>query len=438
MTEQELLDIARDYCFRARVQKRQFIGPVLASGKGSIVVDVNGKEYIDFVAGQMCAALGHNHPRIVESIHRSCETMIHSNMTHFNVEEIKLAKRLGEVLPSPLKKSLFLLTGSDANEAAIVIAKKYTNGFEVASPHVSFHGMSDAARSITFGVWHAGYGPLLPGSYAIMAPYCYRCPVDHTFPECHYACLKAGFEILDAESVGALAAVITEPLFSAGGVIDPPSGWLKELKKMCQDRGMLLIVDEAQTGLAKLGSMFAFEQEGIVPDIVSISKHFGGELTISAVATSPEIEEVVAGREFVLGHSHAADPMACAAAIVSLDIIEDEGLVDKAKEMGKRIRDSLLEMAKRYEIIGDVRGRGVLQGIELVKDRDSKVPANEAGPEVERRCLEDGLLITVRGAQGRTNVLRLVVPFTTTQEQMDRAFDILESAIKSLSPTVVS
>ena len=173
------------------------------------------------------------------------------------------------------------------------IAKRYTGGYEVASPMVSFHGQSDSTRAVTFAGWRDGYGPYAPGSYAIFAPYRYRCSFCREKPGCDYTCLNASFDLLDVQADRQMAAVITEPLFSAGGVIDLPPGWLQELQRQCRQRGMLLILDEAQTGLAKLGSMWASEQEGVVPDIFTISKHFGGGIAISAVITTPEIEDKV-------------------------------------------------------------------------------------------------------------------------------------------------
>ena len=301
-TEARLLDAARRYSFGGRMDKSGG-GPIFVRGSGSEVEDINGKKYLDFNSGQMCAALGHNHPTITAAIKQACDTLIHAHSSHYNVPEIELAERLGKLMPEPLKKSMFLQSGADANEAAINIARKFTRGFEVASPHIGFHGMSDTTRALTFAGWHAGYGPLAPGTMAMVAPYCYRCPLRQTFPDCEYACLDTSFELIDAQTTSRPAAVITEPLFSAGGVIEPPSGWLAELKQRCEARGMLLILDEEQTGLGKLGDMFAFEAEGVVPDIVTLAKHFGGGVCISAVITSAEIEERVTADEFIVTHS---------------------------------------------------------------------------------------------------------------------------------------
>ena len=424
-TEAQWLEIAKEYSFRGRMDKGSFSGPILAEGKGSVVKDVDGKEYLDYNSGQMCSALGHSNPTVVDAIKESCDTLIHASSSYFNVKEIELARRLGEIAPPPLKKSMFLGSGSDSNEAAVAIAKKYTGGFEVASPHVSFHGMSEASRSLTFAGWHQGYGPNTPGSFAIMAPYCYRCPIGLTFPKCEIACLKGSMEVLDAQSTGSLAAVMTEPLFSAGGVIEP-SGWLGALKQACRERDMLLIFDESQTGLGKLGSMFACEQEGVIPDLLTIAKHFGGGIEISAVLTTAEIEEVVAERGLVIGHSHTNDPLPCNAAIASLDVIIGDNLPERAQEVGKYWRSHLEELAAKHEIIGDIRGRGLIQGIELVRDRHGKKPYFEAGKALSRHCLKGGLLFSVRR---NGSVIRFVPPFYSTHGELDRASEILDRGL---------
>jgi 2,2-dialkylglycine decarboxylase (pyruvate) len=431
-TEAELLAQADQFSFRSRMDKKTAEGPVFASAKDSIVTDVNGKSWIDFNSGQMCSALGHNHPHVVAAIREACDTMIHSHSSHFNVKEIQLAAKLAEVVPRPLQKSLFGESGADANEMAMMIARKYTGGHEIISPHISFHGLSDATRAVTFSGWHAGHGQLPGGSIAMVAPYCYRCPLKQTFPGCEYACLKTSFELIDAQSTGRPAAVITEPVFSAGGVVEPPPGWLRELKKMCEARGMLLILDEEQTGLGKMGSMFAFESEGIVPDIVTVAKHFGGGVGISAVITTAAIEEKVVAEGYAATHSHSNDPLICAAGTASLEVIVDEDIPAKARAIGGRIREHLDAMQQRYEIIGDIRGRGQLTGIELVQDRNSKTPATEEGREIGKRCFETGLIFSLR-RQG--SVLRLVPPATTTPDQIDQAMEILRDAIEAVSVT---
>ena len=429
LTEAELLEIARKYSFRSRIDSNSVSGPIMVWGRGSVVRDVNGKEYLDFNSGQMCGALGHNHPRITQALQESCETLIHSHMSMFNDKEIILAARLAEITPDGMDRSMFLTSGSDSNEAAMAIAKRYTGGYEIASPAVSFHGMNDSTRAVTFSGWHEGYGPYAPGHYPILAPYEYRCAYCRDRGGCDYTCLNTSFDLLDAQADGQLAGVITEPLFSAGGVIDLPQGWLRELKRRCEDRGALLIVDEAQTGLAKLGSMWGFDHEGVIPDIFTISKHFGGGVAISAAITTDEIEEKVSGSGLVVGHSLSNDPMPCNAAIASIDIIMEEILVDVSQRIGEYWRAHLERLAKKHHIIGDIRGRGLLQGIELVTDRDTREPAFDQGRAIGRLCLENGLILSVRR---KGSVFRFVPPFTTTEDQLDEAAQILDHAISEL------
>ena len=429
--EATLLSKAAQFSFRARMDKKTNEGPVFERGLGSVVWDVNDKEYLDFNSGQMCSALGHNHPTVTAAIKDACDTMLHAHSSHYNVKEIELASRLGEIVPRPLQKSLFGESGADANEMSMMIARKYTDGFEIASPHISFHGLSDSTRAVTFSGWHAGHGHLPGGTYAIVAPYCYRCPLNQTFPSCKFACLKTSFELLDAQATGQPAAVITEPLFSAGGVIEPPPGWLKALQEMCHQRGMLLIVDEEQTGLGKLGQMFGFESEGIVPDIITVAKHFGGGVGISAVITSAEIEGKVIRSGYAATHSHANDPLICAAGVASLDVIRDEDVPAKARKIGAHMKERLEALGQRYELIGDIRGRGQLVGIELVRDRYTKEPATAEGKAIAKHCFENGLIFSVR-RDG--SVLRFVPPATTTPDQIDAAMDLLGKSIELAAP----
>ena len=427
LSEEELLDLARRYSFRSRMDRSAVSGPIMVWGRGSLVRDVNGVEYLDFNSGQMCAALGHNHPRIVQALQESCESIIHSHMSMFNDREIILASRMAEISPPGMKRSMFLTSGSDANEAAMAIAKRYTGGYEIASPAASFHGMNDSTRAVTYSGWHEGYGPYAPGNYAMFAPYRYRCTFCRDRQGCDYSCLDSSFELLDVQTDRQLAAVITEPLFSAGGVIDLPPGWLKELKLRCEARGALLILDEAQTGLAKLGSMWAFQQEDVVPDIFTVSKHFGGGIAISAAVTTDEIESSVADTGLVVGHSHSNDPLPCNAAIASIDIILEEALVDVANRIGDYWRGHLEALAERHELVGDLRGRGLLQGIELVEDRVTRKPAYRAGSQIGQLCLENGLIFSLRRGG---SVLRFVPPFTTTERQLDAAAEILDHALR--------
>lgn len=424
--EDELLTLAQQYSFRGRIDKASFSGPIFASAKGSVVTDVRGKEYLDFNSGQACAALGHNHPRIVEAIHEACATMLHSHSSIYNIQEIRLAAKLAEFMPYPLRKSLFGESGSDANELGILVARLFTGGRDVFSPHVSYHGLSSGSRSVTFAGWRRDQGPLSSDSHAILAPYCYRCPLATTFPACDFACLKTSFELVDAQSSAQPAAVITEPLFSAGGVVDPPPGWLSRLRDLCKSRDMLLILDEEQTGLGKLGTMFGFERDDVIPDIVTLAKHFGGGVGVSAMTTSTEIEEKVFEAGLTVTRSHSNDPLLCAAGLASLELVEAEDAPARSRTIGDYLLAQLRLLSEEFEIIGDVRGRGILTGIELVLDRTTREPAYQAGQEITQHCLTHGLIFSSRR---NGSVLRFMPPTTTTSAQIDQAMQILRDAL---------
>ena len=261
--------------------------------------------------------------------------MLHAHSSHYNVKEIELAARLGEIVPRPLQKSLFGESGADANEMSMMIARKYTDGFEIASPHISFHGLSDATRAVTFSGWHAGHGHLPGGTYAIVAPYCYRCPLNQTFPELQVRLpedqLRAARRTDNRAAGGGhhRAAVQRRRRHRAAArLAEGAPGDVPSARKCCSSS------TKSKPGLGKLGQMFGFQSEGIVPDIVTVAKHFGGGVGVSAVITSAEIEDKVIRSGYAATHSHANDPLICAAGIASLDVIRDEDVPAKARKIG--------------------------------------------------------------------------------------------------------
>ena len=404
--------------------------PVMARGEGSYLYDTDGQAYLDFGSGQMGAALGHNHPRIIAAIEQSLETLIHSSNTFLNEPRLELHEKLGRLLVPPLEKSLFLVTGSDSIEAAVDLARKATGGTEILALQTSLHGSSSfVSRSLSFNWSRRHHALNAPSTSAILSPYCYRCPVASRFPGCEYLCLKTGMSLADANFAGLPAAVILEPIMSAGGVIEPPPGYLEALRRECDQRGMLLIFDEAQTGLGKTGKLWAFEHTGVVPDIMAVSKHFGGGLPISAVCTTAEVAERAVANGYFATRSHATDPVLCTAGAASLDVVTEERLPERAAGIESRIKSAFEAMAKDIGLIGDIRGRGVLLGIELVLDRETRAPANDKARRVLEFCQNAGLLLQLRGTGGDRNVLRLVPPMTSTDADIDRGINILNDAL---------
>jgi len=428
MNEKELVHLANKHMIRT--VREAWSPPILASGRGCIVTDIHGKEFIDFTSGQICAAVGHNHPKVVEAIRRSCQDLLHVNSWRLTADTIQLAVELASYLPDSLCKTILLNTGSESTEVAIKMAKMYTGGFEILSFAAGFHGLTAGRGSSTFSLGHAGHGPAMPGTYAILEPNCYRCPLKMKPETCAFACLDLSFEIIDRESVGALAATIVEPILSAGGVIVPPEGYFPKLKKMCEARGMLLIFDEAITGLGRLGSMFAFEELDTVPDILTLSKSLGGGIPLSTATTSAEVEETIVKKGFLHVTSHAADPLPARAGLAVLEVIAEENLVQQAREKGAYLKKRLEELAERYEIIGDVRGKGLLIGVELVRNRETKEPAIEEGARINQRCLEKGLLMNIVHLKESSSVFRIAPPLTSSYEHLDRAVEIFAEAIR--------
>ena len=402
-------------------------GPVFVRAEGAEIFDADGQAYLDFNSGQMCSALGHNNPRVTEAVREGLGTLTHASSVYFNAPQLRLAARLAETFDAPLSRSLFIQSGADSNEAAVLFARRATGRSGIGALHLSFHGYTDVTRAMSFAAASAGNGPAIPEVYAIPAPYAYRSPVGTEGDDWWRPLLAIAFDLLDRECPNNLAAVIAEPLISAGGVIEMPPGYLVALKAELDARGALLILDEAQTGLGKLGTMYAYRQHGVVPDIMTLSKHFGGGLPISAMVTTDAIAARALEGGLTFGHSHSSDPIACTAGLASLDEIVEEDLPARARAIDARWKACMEALQQRFPMIGDVRGKGCLQGVELVRERASKEPAGEEAQAIYRDCLRDGLLFSVRGQHG--NVLRFVPPFCTGDAQIDRAAAILGDAL---------
>ncbi|MEE9198531.1 MAG: aspartate aminotransferase family protein [Dehalococcoidia bacterium] len=428
-TTPELLAAAEEHLFR---YGKGFQEPVIAEGRGATLKDRDGKEYLDFGSGQMCASLGHNHPRIAEALERSCQRVLHLNSRMVSEEVILLAERLGGLLPEPLKKTLLLTTGSESNEVALKIARMFTGRFEMAGIARSYHGHTGGAMGVTFLPRREGFGPWAPGSYAIPAPFCYRCPLKLTFPSCDYACARLGFEMLDAQTTGSLAGFIAEPILSGGGIVEPPPGYFPVVKQLCEERGMLFILDEAQTGLGRVGAMFAFQQDGVVPDILTLSKTLGAGIPLAATVATREIEEGVHEKGFAFLSSHMSEPFAAAVGLAVLEVLVEEDLVTEAQKKGQYLKDALNILKEEHPIIGDVRGRGLLLGVDLVKDPVSRAPAEEEAKRLSRRCLQKGLILQESSYAAVSYVWRIAPPLTITYEELDRGISILAESMEEL------
>jgi 2,2-dialkylglycine decarboxylase (pyruvate) len=421
-----LLDAAEQHMIR---YGGDFVPLVIERASGSYVYETSGRAILDFTSGQMCATLGHNHPSVIAAIEQCCERVMHLFSWMIAPPVIELCRELANLLPPTLQKVLLLSTGAESNEAALRMAKLKTGGFEIVGLTSSYHGMTGGAAASTYAAGRKGYGPTVPGVMAIPAPNCYRCPIRHCLDQCDLACLEAGFELIDNQSVGSLAACIAEPIISAGGVLVPPPGYFPRLKQLCEARGMLLILDEAQTALGRVGVNFAFEQDAVVPDILTLSKTLGGGLPLAATVTSDEIEAECYAKGFLHVTSHESDPLPAAVGLAVLEVLARDQLDERAGRMGQHLKNGLDQLQQRYEVVGDVRGRGLLWGVEIVKDRESREPDHELGAAITRRCLELGLNMNIVNFPGMSSVWRIAPPLIVSGDEIDTALTIMDQAI---------
>lgn len=409
---------------------------VVEKAQGCYVFDAKGRKILDFTSGQMCATVGHNHPNIVAAIRKSCDTALHLFSGMIPRSVVQLAEALAKIVPKPLTKSLFVNTGSESNEAAIKMAKLHTGGYEVVGLGGSWHGVTGNAGSVSFASDRKGYGPGMPGTFVIPEPNAYRCPIRHCRDRCDRTCMKVGFDLYDMQSTGARAAFVAEPVISAGGVIVPPDGYFGALQEETRKRGMLLIFDEAQTAFGRLGHWFAASHLGVTPDILTVSKTLGGGIPLAGVITTDAIEESCHRRGFAFYTSHVSDPLPATVGLAVLQTIEQERLLMRSREMGDYLVARLRELQVRHAEIGDVRGMGLLRGIELVKDRETREPHHELGALTTARCLELGLSMNIRRRPERGSVWRIAPPLTVKREDIDLAMTIFDQALTEMKGVV--
>jgi 2,2-dialkylglycine decarboxylase (pyruvate) len=412
----------------------QFTPSLIDRAAGSFVYDEAGRAILDFTSGQMSAILGHSHPDIVRTVREAIGKLDHLFSGMLSRPVIDLAKALAAKLPAGLSKSLFLTTGAEANEAALKLAKLYTGAHEIVSFSLSWHGMTSGASSATYSAGRRGYGPVMPGSLSFPAPNPYRPRFRAADGSLDWrAELDDAFDLIDRQSCGSLAACLIEPILSSGGLIELPLGYLAALKLKCEQRGMLMILDEAQTGLCRTGDWFAFERDGVVPDILTLSKTLGAGLPLAATITSEAIEQRCHERGFLFYTTHVSDPLPAAVGLTVMQVLVRERMAGVAAAKGQRLRAGLLELQRRHECIGDVRGRGLLQGIELVVDRATREPADALGQEVTRRCFDLGLHMNIVQLPRMGGVFRIAPPLTISDAEIDLGLDILDRALTAVA-----
>lgn len=402
---------------------------IVERAEGSFVHDADGRAILDFTSGQMSAVLGHAHPDVTATVERQARAVAHLFSGMLSRPVVELATRLAGTAPG-LDRVQLLTTGAESNEAAIRMAKLVTGGHEIVAFAQSWHGMTGAAASATYSAGRKGYGPASAGSFVIPAPNAYRPRFRNPDGTNDWrAELDDGFDLVDRQSTGALAAFIAEPVLSSGGILDLPEGYLAALKRKCEERGMLLILDEAQTGVGRTGHMYAFQRDCVTPDILTLSKTLGAGLPLAAVMTTEAIEQTAHERGFLFYTTHVSDPLPAAVGVTVLDVVARDGLVGQARNRGARLKAGLEALKQRFDCVGDVRGRGLLLGLEIVLDRAAKAPGYELGAKISEEAMRRGLSMNIVRLPGMGGVFRLAPPLTVSEAEIDLGLEIMATSI---------
>ncbi|MHB0859157.1 MAG: aspartate aminotransferase family protein [Anaerolineae bacterium] len=396
--------------------------------EGVVVTDVDGNRFIDWTSGVLVTNVGHCHPKLVQAIQQASERLL--NCYEFATPaRVTLAQRMVEITPPHLDRAFFLTTGSEVTEAAARIAKKHTGRYEMLSFHGGFHGRTAEARSAGgLSSTRRGYGPSLPGYIHLPYPYCYRCPFKSQPDNCGLLCLDYFDTVVRAESTGSLAGLIVEPYQGSAGFVFPPDGYLKRLEQWVREQGLVFILDEVQSSFGRTGRFFALEWEGLQPDLLCIAKGMGSGIPIAALmATSRVLEGIEPGD---LGSTLGGNPFACAGALAVIDIMQEEHLCDRAEHIGSLLKQRLSAIQERSPYLGDVRGRGMVVGLEFVWDKQTKEPAPELALRVIHQAAQQGVLVGRVGVFG--NVIRVAPPLVMNEDEAAESLEIIESVIGAL------
>lgn len=413
--------------------KRMFKEPplILTNAKGALLRDINGKEYIDLFGMHSAANIGHCHPKIVEVIKNQVEKLIHVTYDFYNEPTLVLAEKLKEITPENITKFYFVNSGAEAVECAIYTARRATERYEIIALYGAFHGRTYGARTlIGWAKYKIGGGPFLPGVHHMPWYYCYRCTLNLEYPHCNIQCARMLRDVLSYQTSGEVAAFIAEPVLGTAGNIPAPRDYFKIIKKILDEFEILLIDDEVITGLGRTGKMFAIEHYDIKPDIMVFAKALGGGLPIYSVGAKEDVTKKLKPMDYFT--TFGGNPLACKVALATIEVIQNERLIERSKKLGDYFLRRLKELQEKYDIIGDVRGIGLLIGVELVKNKNTKEPAIKESIIIREEARKRGLLLPA-GLGWLGNVIRISPPLTITEEQINKAIEIIDNCLKNLN-----
>jgi 4-aminobutyrate aminotransferase/(S)-3-amino-2-methylpropionate transaminase len=419
----DVVEIYRKHVITSCVSR---IEPVaISSGLGATITDSDGRTYVDCFSGISVVNVGHCNPKVVEAAKKQLDQLVHACAYVYYLEPVaKLAEKLAEVVPAGLTKTFFGNSGAEAIECALKLAKKSTEKHEIVSLMRSFHGRTFGTLSVTGQAGRRSYsmGPYLGSVAFAPTPYCYRCPLGLEYPDCGIQCAKMIEDVIRYSTSNDVAAFIAEPLLGEGGIIVPPREYFQEAKKILDEFDILFIADEIQTGFARTGKLFGIEHYDVTPDIMCFAKALAAGLPLGACTTREEIANSFRPGDHL--STFGGNPVSCAAALANIEFIQKEDLASQASKSGEYVMRRLQELKSKHQLIGEVRGKGLMIGLELVKDLKTKEPAPSETAKIRDLCRQKGVLVGHGGVMG--NVLRIQPPLVISQDQLDTAIQAID------------
>lgn len=429
MNTQEILEKQKKYLWPNHLL--YYTEPMpLDHGDGLYVWDTDNNKYLDFFAGILTTSVGHNHPKVTERVREQVGKLIHSSTLYPNENHVNLAEKIAEIAPGDLQTSYFTNSGTEADETAVILAKAYTGRQEVIALRHGYSGRSAIGMSLTGQApWRIG-GTQYPGIKHALNPYCYRCPLKLTYPECGVACAEDIEDLIRTTTSGQIAAFIAEPIQGVGGFITPPKEYFKIATDIVRRYGGLFICDEVQTGFGRTGDKwFGIEHWDVEPDIMTMAKGIANGLPMGNTITTEAIAQGIVDKGATIS-TFGGNPVSTAAALATIEVMEEEANPAHIAQVGARLREGLDQFKDKYPLIGDVRGMGLMQGVELVKDRQTKEPAPQEVVFLFEETRRRGLLIGKGGLYG--NTIRIAPPLTATNAHVDEALAILDHALAAV------
>jgi len=423
-SQNEILEIEKKYL--APAVGHYYEDPVLfVDGKGAVLKDSSGKEYIDLFAGICTTITGYNHPKYVATIQWQAERLVYTSSLYSTIPYAVLVKQLAAIAPKGLSQSFIVNSGSEANEAALTMARKYTGNPYIIACQRGYHGRTTLARELSSAGWRTFSEAHPPGVRFTPYGYCYRCPFGKEHPDCDMECAHYLREVIRTQTNKAIAAFIAEPIQGVGGIVQPPAEYFQIVHEIVKEYNGIYISDEVQTGFGRTGGRWwGIQHTGVEPDIITMAKGFGSGIPIGGFISRPEIAV-----DYTVTDAFATfggNPLSCAAAVAVIEIIREENYLEKAAKLGALLKKNMEELKEDHKIIGEVRGQGMMLGIELVRDQSTKEPAIQELLTVMEACREKGLLIGKGGLDN--NVIRLQPPLELTKEHISQATEILDKA----------